>query len=312
MSDNLYSHFFHSPLGHRLKIHQTFESVEQLRADKPIIIFRHGNGLSTLCYWPFLKYFLNDYELVLIDGQAHGLSDNGRVFAGWDKACDEIRPLLSAYQSQPLIAMGHSFGGILSLLSASRNPQLYQQVIALDPVLFPAWAANLLTVPGISHVWFRIHPLARQARRRRNGWGDRRQAYDYFYQRGIFKTWSDEALDAYLDHALIPADEKAKSDQNVQANHHGLVLACPPWMESRVFATYPKRLWSELNKLNTPTFYLHGDNTFSFLPASAAKLACSNRCIESQQIEGDHCFMLGQPRQAAEVILSHLQTKFSD
>lgn len=303
MSDSLHSYFFHSPLGYRLKIHQTFESLDQLDPEQAIIVFRHGNGLSALCYWPFLKHFLSDYELVLIGAQAHGLSENGKTFAGWDQACDEIQPLLTRYESHPLIAMGHSFGAILSLLSASRNLGMYQQVLALDPILFTPYMAMMMAPLADKEFWHRVFPLARQARRRNNGWRDRQQAYEYFYQRGMFKTWSNEALQAYVDHALIPSDDN---------NESAVMLACPPWMEAQVFATYPKRVWHELKALNIPTLFLHGDKTYRFVAVSARKLMRRNHWVKSQQVEGDHCFMLGQPEFFAQMVLSYLRAQKCD
>lgn len=302
MSESLFSHFYTSPQGHKLKVYQSFHELEQVDKERPIIVFRHGNGMSVLCYWPFLKHFLSDYELVLIEAQAHGLSERGKGFRGWDKACDEVAPLLNSLAGRPVIAMGHSYGAVLSLLSASRLPKLYQQVVALDPVVFPRWAAATITKPGLDKLWRRVHPLARQARKRRNGWADREQAHQYFYRRGMFKSWHDEAFEAYLDSALVEGGKAGAGEAESR-----LSLACPPWMEARIFASYPKRIWQELERIKMPSLYLHGDNTFGFIPGSGKKLARRNRMIECQEVEGDHCFMQAQPDEVATRVLAWLK-----
>ena len=51
---------------------------------------------------------------------------------GWDRLRDELREEIEKNFTKKIIGVGHSLGGILHLLVAAQNPELYQQIILLD------------------------------------------------------------------------------------------------------------------------------------------------------------------------------------
>ena len=46
------------------------------RNGRTVIHFLHGNGLSNLTYWPFLKSFEHEYDLFLGSIEGHGDSEH--------------------------------------------------------------------------------------------------------------------------------------------------------------------------------------------------------------------------------------------
>ena len=64
--------------------------------------------------------------------------------------------------------------------------------------------------------------------------------------RGTYRGWTEEALDAFVTHAL-----RDTADGQV-------ALKCAPELESTIFSTMPQQLWSRLRRITVPTLLVHG------------------------------------------------------
>lgn len=267
-----------------------------LPSGKPLLHFMHGNGFCCLMYQPLLELLAVHFDLFLSDVQGHGQSPHGGDFIGWD-ACADVAAFAfgkfsTEYVGVPVIGCGHSFGAVVTALWASRTHQ-FQQLLLLDPVIFTPWmhkSAKVLQLFGL----YRHNPLAKQARRRRQHWPDVATARQYFYQRGIFKQWTDGALDAYLTHAL-------------HTTAHGLSLRCDPSREAEIFASVPRRLWTELLQLQTPTHVIVGRQSYPFIQTSLGYWQQHKAQLSLDLVDGDHCFMQQHPSLCADLIISHAQ-----
>ncbi len=138
-----------------------------------------------------------------------------------------------------------------------------------------------------------LNGASRQALKRRQHWPDRKTAADNFRGRGAFKGWTEEALLAYVDHAL----------KDVGA---GVALKCDVTHEATIFASHPKRLWATLPKVATPTLILHGEKTYPFVRQSAKRWSRMNANVGDQVVAGGHCFMQEQPQDAAKRVREFL------
>ncbi|WP_136681103.1 alpha/beta hydrolase [Neptunomonas sp. XY-337] len=259
---------------------------------RPVIFFLHGNGLSSLTYWPFLEKFQDQYDLFLGAVAGHGDSDapNPKQPPSWNKMAAQACEALQAHRASwakdtPVIAMGHSFGGICITLINAQQPGIFDQLVLLDPVVFPKStiaAVRLANILGLSH-----HiPHAKKALQRRNSWASRQEVHRSLKGRGVFKTWQDDALNCYIDHAVRPGSAGTWE------------LRCPPWLEARIFSSSPKGLWSAIGKLPAHTQIVHATDTFPFVPKGVAKAERANPNIRVTQIEGGHCFMQEDPDKA--------------
>lgn len=264
---------------------------------RPLLHFLHGNGFCSLVYEPLLMRLGEHFDLWLSDAQGHGDSDHGGQFRGWDRtaalAVEAFEAGRGEYGNVPRHAVGHSFGGVLTGLILAREPALFERAVLLDPVVFSQrmiFMMNAASLFGLQH----RHTLARQAAKRRRHWPDREAALASLQGRGIFKGWSDLALEAYVAHALGDTAE-------------GVVLKCRPSREVDIFSSSPRRMWSTLAGIQSPTRVLHGANTYDFVPHSARHLAAINASVTVQQVDGGHCFMQEDPASAAEQIRAFLQ-----
>lgn len=263
---------------------------------RPLLHFLHGNGFCGRTYEPMLRQLAEHFDLWLSDAQGHGDSDHGGKFVGWNRSADlaveAIKAQGQAFAGVPWFAAGHSFGGVLTSLIVAEQPKLFQAAVLLDPVLFTPSMLLGASVAELTGV-MRHTPLARQARGRRDHWASRDEARANLTGRGTYKGWADEAMDAFLTHALADVED-------------GVRLKCRPSREAEIFGSMPDRLWSLLARVRTPVHVLHARHTFPFVSESVARWAGLNDHVSAQQVPGGHCFMQEHPTDAARLVTAQL------
>lgn len=258
---------------------------------KPLLHFLHGNGFCGLTYTPMLELLSQQFDLWLCDVQGHGDSESGAKFLGWNKNAELVTEAFTALNpapNQPVYAVGHSLGSVLSSLIMAAQPQLFKQAVLLDPVFFTP--NMILAMHGMR--WLGLsekHEMAKRARQRRDSWPNRQAAFAGLRTRGAFKSWRDEALWSYVNHGL----------HEVQG---GVTLKCRPQREADFFASFPRNLWRSLKRVQTPVKVLYAEQTFPFVEQSIKRWSKLNPCISYQQVPGDHCFMQQNPAHTAELI----------
>lgn len=259
---------------------------------KPLIHFVHGNGFNGRVYAPLLTPLLDDFDLVMTDAQGHGESEAGGAFLGWDTnaalLAESVSEFCSSRQIASVVGMGHSFGGVMTTLMARQHASLFSRLYLLDPVFLPrpyAHAVSLLHPTGL----MRYSPMVRQAAGRKHFWVDRQKAAQYFNGRGIFRSWSEASIRAYVEHGL-------------QAVSGGVRLKAHPATEAAVFATYSRKLWPAIRKLSTPVDIIYGSRTYPFIRQGVRRASEINPLIRLHSLEGDHCFMMAEPEATANLI----------
>lgn len=262
----------------------------------PVIHFIHGNSYCGLTYLPLWEALYPHFDIFLHDVQGHGDSDEGGTFIGWNRSAElavEVakQELLPRFGNVPVIGCGHSFGGIVTVLMSEQEPALFNQLLLLDPILFPRrmiWPMQILSMLRL----YPLNPYAKRARKRRSSWPDASSAWEGLHQRGMFRGWTDDALHAYVNHAM------EKNEEGVWA------LKCSPRREAELFSSYARGLWRYLYSMKVPATIWIGRQTYPFVRLSAAKLAARNKRIALKWVDGGHCFMQEQPEQTAADMLA--------
>jgi len=285
------------PWQYRTAAGFTLQGMRSAPTGKPLLHLLHGNGFCSLMYLPMLKPLLQHVDLFLSDAQGHGQSEHGGCFVGWDQSAELARLALTAhveeYGTVPVYGVGHSFGGVLTALLHSEPNSPFDGVLLLDPVLFtPAMLHSMRLLQ-----WFglyRHNPLARRAVKRRRHFDNTQAAFAYFHGRGLFKGWHDEALQAYVQHALVETS-------------NGLTLRCSPEREAEIFASFPKQLWPSLRRVNQNIQLIYGTNSYPFVRKSAVMFQHQCPHLQILQVNGGHCFMQEDPEHSASLVLQWLQ-----
>ncbi len=267
---------------------------------KPLLHFLHGNGFCGRTYEPMLQVLAEHFDLWLCDVQGHGDTEHGGRFHGWNRSAELAVEAFAAgrgvFGEVPRYALGHSFGGVLTSLILARQPQLFQRAVLLDPVLFTQTMMGVMALSELVGL-HRRNVMAKKSASRRRHWPDRANAFSLLQGKGIFRGWTDSALQAYVDHALKDAAEG------------GVELKCRPSREVDIFSSFPRRLWPSLAKIATPTLLLYGNKTYPFVGQSARRLAGLNAAVNIEEVPGGHCFMQEHPEDSAARVLAFLQAQ---
>ena len=112
---------------------------------KPLIHFAHANGIPSKVYQKFFDELSDEYDVVYLP--QIGTDPKYPISNHWTHLVTQVIDSIERQaQGRPVIAMGHSLGGLLSFMAAYRRPELMQQLIMLDPPLingFPSFGIHI-------------------------------------------------------------------------------------------------------------------------------------------------------------------------
>ena len=97
---------------------------------KPKLHFAHANSYPAGVYRQFFERLNDQFDIQALDMHAH--NPNYPVTDCWPRLVDEYIAELTARYTEPVILVGHSLGGMLSLLVAYARPDLVRCVVMLD------------------------------------------------------------------------------------------------------------------------------------------------------------------------------------
>jgi len=261
-----------------------------------VLFFTHGNGLCGRTYQPMHELLAQKYDLLMLDIPGHGQTPDSE-FVGWKRTAEYLRHGITSsacfIDGRDLHAVGHSLGGMLSMLAQAANPGLFKSMVMLDPVIFPPpllLLMNILRKVGLTNVF---HPYVKSTLRRRDGWQNKQQAFEYFHKRKIFRNWTDDALDSYVQHALQEEGAEVR-------------LCCEPELEAKWFGALPEKLWPSIKKIQGPVSIYMGQDTYPFSLRAGRIAKKVNESIDLSIVPGGHCFMQEHPQDAAGYVFAAL------
>ena len=176
-------------------------TARPLPTGTPLVLFFHGNSFPASTY----KVMLN--ELRRRGLQVHALEKIGHnpaypVTSNWPHLVDEVhafaKPLVAAH-SGPVVLVGHSLGGMLSLMLAAQYPELANAVVMVDAPAVAGWQANLLRLSKKLSFAAKYSPGA-VSKKRRNQWGSLDEVRQHFLSKKIFARWQPQVLEDYITH----------------------------------------------------------------------------------------------------------------
>ncbi|HRD69726.1 MAG TPA: alpha/beta hydrolase [Legionella sp.] len=253
---------------------------------KELIHFAHGNGFPALCYKQMLDDLNERFDYCYIDRIGH--NPQYPVAENWHYLVDEVIHSIRQQANQPVIGLGHSLGGVLSLLAAIEAPELFKAVIMLDSPLLGSFKSKIVKLAKTVGIIDRITPAFR-TKGRRVHWSDRDQLLDYLKSRDLFKTFSDESLEDYINFGIDLRDD-------------GYHLRFDRHTEYQIYRTIPHTLPYYEGKLTVPTTLIYGDKS-SVVTTMDVRYMRKYFNIKSFKIKGTHLFPMENPGAAAAKII---------
>ena len=243
----------------------------------PRLHFAHATGMNAQLYAGLLAPLADRLALTISDARGHGftgLDRNPAHLTGWEDYAHDLLRLIDCVDSgSPWILAGHSMGATVSLLVAAMRPDRVAGLVLLDPPMLPFDVAREVRAGAAVP-----NPMADQAARRRGMFPSRADARAAYRGRGVFSTWSDADLDAYLAGGLIDSDE-------------GVELACAPAFEAATFRAVSPNVEPALARVRCPFVLLAGDAGSTVRDAELAIFAAHPHCLGAIRQPGTSHFL---------------------
>lgn len=95
-------------------------------------LFIHGNSCDHTFLGPQIEYFARTRRVVAPDLRGHGQSDTPMGEYSFARLADDLAGVCQALGLPPVVAVGHSMGGVVALELSRRHPALVAGVACLD------------------------------------------------------------------------------------------------------------------------------------------------------------------------------------
>jgi pimeloyl-ACP methyl ester carboxylesterase len=258
---------------------------------QPILHFVHANSFPAGTYRVLFEHLKKHYDVRALDLHAH--NPKYPVSNGWPALARELTDELIARYKAPVILVGHSMGGMLSLMVAKARPDLVRCVVLLDAPVVAGWRALLLRVAKRIGIDKRYSP-ARFSEKRRHLWPNAAQAHQHYASKRMFAAWPPEVLADYMEHGLMPHPE-------------GVTLRFTRETETEVYRGLPHHIGSMVkHAFPVPVAFVGGTNS---LECRQAGLAATRRLVGRNfaKVAGGHLFPMESPAVTADAVHGLIQ-----
>ena len=225
------------------------------------------------------------YRIGAID--AIGTDPRYPVTEGWPLLVEQLIDTLEReYRGEPVCGVGHSLGAYLTFLAAVRRPDLFRAVVMMDaPVIGPVKGRLLGATKRIGIV-DRVTP-AGATRDRRAEWQSREQAKAHFRTRKLFRHFTEQCLEDYVQHALTGEEGHFR-------------LKIDPAIEYQIYRTIPHDMGRHVRELKVPAGFVGGAD--SDVVRRVGMSSMRGRGFLKRRVPGGHLFPFEHPQEAAAAV----------
>jgi len=237
--------------------------IYEFGGDGPPINVALANGFPPEVYRPLLEPLTTRYRVVCLlpralweqPGPAHAVTS-------WRQVAADLLAGLRVHNLTGVIALGHSMGGVASMLAVLQEPGRFRGLAMLDPTILPPFALTSIGIMARLGLQDRF-PLVQGALRRRARFISTEEAYRYWASKRLFANWPEETVHLYADGLTRPNPEGG-----------GVTLRWPPAWEAQYYRTIMTDSWREAARLRglLPTLVVGGQHTDTFSAKPARRM----------------------------------------
>ena len=263
------------------------------------LVFCPANGFPVASYRQFFGYLETDW-------QVFGLENRGMWPAqpapandfDWRDHADDLIAFIEYLGREqglalPVTGVGHSIGATVTLLAAIKRPDLFSQLVLIDPASQEHseedGADNPRESSGLKA------QLVEKTLKRRHLWRSHGEFADYLAGKGAYSAFTRQALEDYAAAGLIPEGGV-------------LTLAYSRDWESHNFATTPAA-WSLFEQIPVPSLFVYGEHSPMYPGERIPQLlGMLPGWIDSHRVDGaGHLLIQEAPSPVADAVLSWLE-----
>ncbi|PUE10057.1 alpha/beta fold hydrolase [Limnohabitans sp. T6-20] len=261
----------------------------------PRIIFSHGNSFPASTYKVMFDN-LRQRGFTVDAVEKYGHDPKYPVTNNWPHLVDQLADFAREKQvdGEPAFLVGHSLGGILSLMCAARHPELARGVLMIDSPVLGGWRATTLGLAKRTSLVGSVSP-GRISQKRRNHWPSLEAALDNFSNKKAFAKWDPQVLRDYIEHGT--RDEGGQRVLNFDRD-----------VETAIYNSLPHKLDSLLKRkpLKCPVSFIGGTHSAEMRQAGAE---LTHKVVKGRimMLDGSHLFPMEKPLATAAAIEAALR-----
>ena len=258
------------------------------------IVFSHANGFPAGTYrlifeaWRAAGYAVHAIE-------KYGHDTRFPVTSNWPHLRAQLIDFIEHEVGGPAFLVGHSLGGFLSLMAASKRPDLASGLVMLDSPVLSGWKARAVQVAKAAGIGERFSP-GHVSKRRRQQWDSADAAFAHFAAKPAFARWAPGMLRDY-----IAAGTETHGVHRRLAFHRDV--------ETAIYNTLPHHLARVLraHPLQCETAFVRGTAS---VEVRQVGLRATERLAKGNivAIEGSHLFPLERPVETAATVLQLIES----
>jgi pimeloyl-ACP methyl ester carboxylesterase len=259
------------------------------------IIFSHGNSFPASTY-RVLFDSLRQRGFAVDALEKYGHDPRYPVTNNWPHLVEQLADFAREQQGtgEPAFLVGHSLGGILSLMCAARHPELARGVVLIDSPVIGGWRATTLGLAKRTPLIGALSP-GRISQKRRNHWPDIASALESFSHKKAFAHWDPQVLHDYVTHGTV--------ERNGQR-----YLSFDRDIETAIYNTLPDSLSSMLKRrpLKCPVAFIGGTHSQEMRQAGTE---LTQQVVKGRvmMLDGSHLFPMEKPLATAAAIEASLR-----
>jgi len=215
-------------------------------------------------------------------------------FKSWHTLADDLIAFFDTQNMSEVTGIGHSLGAVVSVLAAKKRPDLFKELILIEPVTFPSWLKLVKWIIPISIVK-KSFPIAKQALRRRDVFESKLKLFESYRSKKVFARMSDQAILEWIEAGTIPRPDGK------------LTLRFSKQWEAQIYATVHYYL-DDLKHLEIPVSMLMGKETDAIFKSAVnkwKKIRPQDQILEFE--DSGHLLPFEKSAEVANFILNKLK-----
>ncbi|NVD27315.1 alpha/beta hydrolase [Parasphingorhabdus flavimaris] len=183
--------------------------------DAQSVLLLHATGFHARCWDQVVGAFPDGTHVVVVDQLGHGRSASPPI-SDWGMIAGATAELVESLDTRFTVGAGHSMGGNCLVQVVARQPDLFERLVLIDPVIMERAAYESSADFSATY---------EMVAKRRNSWAGPDEMIERFKDRHPYKLWDPAVLRDYCEYGLLPDGEG------------GFELACPPATEASIYAS---------------------------------------------------------------------------
>jgi len=257
-----------------------------------ILHFAHPNAYPPAGFRQFLEPLAENFHVYAVEHRPLWPGSRPEEMTGWRIIADDLIRFFDQMGWQQVIGVGHSLGAVATLYAAVSRPDLFSQLILIEPVMLPPAILQKIAENPEAGAFTK---MVDGALKRRKRWASRQVAFDRFRRKSVFNRFSDEALWDYVNSATRKMDNES------------FELVYPREWEARFYSMPPFHVWEAIKQLTQPTLAIRAAETDTVFPQAWQlwqELQPDATFVEVPDC--GHMLTLERPSQVAAIVQNYL------